>query len=251
MWIDAVDLRDFYASNLGRVAGRVMRANARDIWPDVSGMNVLGLGYTTPLLGVFRPEATRTIAAMPARQGVLHWPPEEDGLSTLVDEADLPFADLSQDRVILAHALECSEQLRPMLREVWRVLSEGGRLLIVAPNRRGIWSRLERTPFAHGQPYSPGQLSRLLRDNMFTPIQSRQCLYVPPTRSRMVLGSAGAWEGLGRRILPAFGGLVMVEAGKEIYGGELAVEKNGRRRFALAPTDGGTPRTTAKRSSQK
>ncbi len=234
MWNDAVDLRDFYATNLGRVAGRVIRLHLKSLWPDVTGMDVLGIGYTTPLLGVFRPDARRVIAAMPAQQGVLHWPPNENGLTALVDEAELPFPDLSQDRVILVHALECTEQLRPLLREVWRVLTESGRLIIITPNRRGIWARLESTPFAHGQPYSTRQLSRLLRDNMFTPIQSRSILYVPPTNSRMVLSSARAWEGVGRRLMPAFGGLAMVESGKEIYAGELAVERKPRANLALA-----------------
>lgn len=243
MWIDAVDLRDFYASPLGQVAKGVLRKNMREIWPDVTNMNVLGLGYTTPLLGAFRGEARHTIAAMPARQGILHWPANENGLTALVDEADLPLPDLSQDRVVLAHALECSEQLRPMLREVWRVMSEGGRLMLIVPNRRGMWSRLERTPFAHGQPYSPGQISRLLRDNMFTPIQSRSCLYVPPTNSRMMLSSARAWEGVGKRLVPAFGGVVIMEASKEIYASEMAFEKKSRREFALAPPGGNTSRT--------
>lgn len=247
MWTDAVDLRDFYATPLGRVARGVLRMNMREIWPEVKGMNIMGLGYTTQLLGVFRASANRTIAAMPAQQGVLHWPSSENGLTTLVDEAELPFPDLSQDRVVLAHALECSEQLRPMLREVWRVLAEGGRLMLIVPNRRGVWSRLEKTPFAHGQPYSPGQISRLLRDNMFTPIQSRSCLYVPPTSSRMMLSSARAWEGIGKMVVPAFGGVVIMEAGKEIYGSEIAFEKKARSRFALAPPGGEASRTTSER----
>lgn len=246
MWTDAVDLRDFYASPLGRVAAGVLRMNMREIWPDVTNMKMLGLGYTTPLLGAFRGSADRTIAAMPAQQGVLHWPPGEAGLSALVDESELPFPDLSQDRVILTHALECSEQLRPMLREVWRVLAEGGRLMLIVPNRRGVWSRLEKTPFAHGQPYSPGQISRLLRDNMFTPIQSRSCLYIPPTNSRMMLSSARAWEGIGKMLLPAFGGIVIMEAGKEIYANEMAFEKKSRGRFSLAPPGGETSRTITK-----
>ena len=74
-----------------------------------------------------------------------------------------------------------------MMREVWRVLTDGGRLLVVASNRRGVWSRFERTPFGHGRPYSPGQLSRGLRETMFAPYQTATALYVPPFRSRMIL----------------------------------------------------------------
>jgi chromosome segregation protein len=48
------------------------------------------------------------------------------------------------------------------LRESWRVLKDDGRLLIVAPNRSGMWAYWESTPFAHGPPYSFGQIGRLL-----------------------------------------------------------------------------------------
>ena len=242
MWMDAVDLREFYATTTGRVARSVIRQNLRQMWPDVTGMDVLGVGYTTPYLGLFRPEAMRTVAAMPARQGVLHWPPNEPGLTALVNESELPFADLSMDRILMVHAVESSEQLRHMLREVWRVLSDSGRLIVVAPNRRGIWARLERSPFAHGQPYSPPQLSRLLRDNMFTPIQSQVGLYMPPSQARLMLSAAPAWEQIGRRLFPAFGGVVMVEAAKEIYAGQLTAKRETRRAFALAPPGRGTSR---------
>ena len=55
-----------------------------------------------------------------------------------------------------------------MFKEIWRVLAGGGRLLVVAPNRRGIWARLDGTPFGSGQPNTMSQLSRLLRDELFT-----------------------------------------------------------------------------------
>ena len=182
MWSDAVDLRDFYDTTLGQVARRMIRLRIRPVWPDVTGLSVLGLGYATPFLQPFRAEAGHLVAAMPASQGVLHWPDGGAGLTALVDVADLPFDDLSIDRVLLVHALEHAEQVRPLLREVWRVMSGSGRLLIVAPNRRGLWARFESTPFCQGRPYTTGQLSRLLRECMFTPARSTAALYVPPTR---------------------------------------------------------------------
>jgi SAM-dependent methyltransferase len=217
MWTDVVDLRDFYATGLGRVARRMIARRIRLLWPDLHGLNVLGLGYVTPFLGIFRGEAARVIAVMPAAQGVIHWPPNEPGLTALGDHTDLPLPDNSIDRALVVHALECAERTRPMMREVWRVLADGGRLLVVVPNRRGLWARFERTPFGHGRPYSPGQLSRSLRDAMFTPYQSGTALYVPPVGSRMVLSSAAAWEEIGQRWFKTFAGVVMFEATKQIY----------------------------------
>lgn len=233
MWTDAVDLRDFYATSLGSVARRMIRRRIRAVWPDVTGQSLLGLGYTTPFLTPFRSEAARILAAMPASQGVLHWPADSGGLTTLTDESELPFPDLSIDRVLLVHVLECTAQVQPMMREVWRVLAGGGRLLVVVPNRRGIWARFERTPFGRGLPYSPGQLSRLLRESLFTPIQSHTALFIPPSRSRMVLSAAPAVEEIGQRWFAAVSGVVMIEATKEIYAGHLEPSSRRRRRAYL------------------
>ncbi len=235
MWTDVIDLRDFYASNLGSVAQRMIARRVRDFWPNVKGQNILGLGYATPFLNSFRGEAERVLAAMPAQQGVLHWPPDSNGLTTLTDEVELPFPDMSVDRVLLVHALGCAEQVRPMMREIWRLLSGGGRLLVVAPNRRGIWARFEHTPFGHDRPYTPAQLSRVLRDNLFTPFQSTAALFVPPTRSRMVLSSATAWEEIGQRWFTTVAGVIMVEATKQIYAGQDQPHPATRRRRSYVP----------------
>jgi ubiquinone/menaquinone biosynthesis C-methylase UbiE len=177
----------------------------------------------------------------------LPWPAERPNLVTLADEAELPFDDLSIDRVLMVHAVEGSEQLRPMMREAWRVLSGGGRLLVVVPNRRGVWARLDRTPFGLGSPYSLTQLNRLLRDTMFTPLQSARALFVPPGRSRMLLRSADAWEEIGSRWFPRFGGVAMVEASKEIYAA-ATYSKRRRRRDVIGKTATAGPRQRQGRS---
>lgn len=249
MWTDAVDLRDFYATSLGRVASRTIGNQIRRIWPDVRGQNVLGLGFATPYLNPFRNEAARVLAAMPAQQGVLPWPSEGRSLTTLVQEDDLPFPDLSMDRVLLVHGLECAEPLRPMMREIWRILAGGGRLLVVVPNRRGLWARFERSPFGHHRPYSAGQLSRALRDSLFTPVESTPALFVPPLRSRTLLSTARAWESIGQRWFPAFGGVVMVEAAKQIYAGQVQAIDPKRAKAYLPLAQRRTTPTTRGRST--
>ena len=61
------------------------------------------------------------------------------------------------------------------------------------------------------------QLSRLLRDEQFTPVGTDTALFVPPARKRMILRSAAAWERIGKRWFPTFAGVVLVEATKQIY----------------------------------
>jgi SAM-dependent methyltransferase len=201
-------------------------------------MRVLGLGFATPYLRPFRDETERVIAVMPSQQGVLPWPPEGPSLVCLADETDLPLPDRSIDRVLLVHALESTEQVRATLREVWRVLTDSGRLLVVTPNRRGIWARLELTPFGQGRPYTPSQLSRLLRDNMYTPLQTASALFMPPFQSRFVLSSAPAWEQVGERWFPTFAGVLMVEAAKQIYAGSILRENSDKSRAYLPMPQG-------------
>ncbi|MDA8230720.1 MAG: methyltransferase domain-containing protein [Magnetospirillum sp.] len=241
MWTDVVDLRDFYDTSLGQMARRMIRRQLRQLWPDVQGLRVLGLGFASPYLRAFLGEAERVVAVMPASQGVLPWPQEGPGLTALADEIELPLPDRSMDRILLIHALESTEQVRAMLREIWRVLADGGRAIMVVPNRRGIWARLERTPFGNGRPYTPAQLTRLLRDNMFTPIAQTTALFLPPTTSRMFLRSAPAVEELGRRWFETFAGVIIIEAAKQIYAGSGLREPKHRRRGYL-PVAQGFPR---------
>jgi len=233
MWSDVVDLRDFYETRLGQVTRHMVRRGIRAVWPNLRGQALLGLGYATPYLRQFRGEAERVIAIMPAPQGVLHWPPEGPGAVALADETELPLPDSSMDRVLLVHALESTEHLRDMLRETWRVLTDEGRALVVVPNRRGIWARLDRTPLGWGHPYSAAQLSHLLRDQMFTPTRTERALFVPPTRSRTLLRSAPALERLGKNWFPTFSGVILVEAGKQLYAA-TAVRVRRDRRPAVA-----------------
>src|SRR5690606_2532612 len=130
----------------------------------------------------------------------------------------LPLGDESVDRVLMIHALEHSQSLAAMLREVWRVTAAGGRILVVVANRRGLWARADHTPFGFGHPFSERQIERLLRDSMFTPLATEFALYVPPSQRGLSLWAATAWERLGRRWGLPLPGVVMVEATKQTYG---------------------------------
>src|SRR4026208_1406181 len=112
MWTDVLDLNEFYSSTLGQMTVRLLRARRGEVWPNVRGEAVLGLGYATPFLRPFREEAARTLAFMPAQQGATRWQREGRHRTALVDEMDLPLPDRSIDRVLLVHAVESTEQVR-------------------------------------------------------------------------------------------------------------------------------------------
>lgn len=236
MHVDIVDLREFYARPLGTVVRRLIVQRLRARWGDVSGMAVFGLGYAAPYLGVFRNEAACVGALMPASQGVIAWPQNGPRQATLVHEDDLPLPDSCADRMLIVHSVETTENTRALLREVWRVLAPEGRVILIVPNRRGLWARFDTTPFGNGRPYSRGQITRLLRDAMFTPLDWDQALYMPPLNLNVLLRSAIAWERMGAIFWPAFGGVNIVEATKQIYAATAErAEKTARARLYPIP----------------
>lgn len=217
MTIDVVDLREFYSRRLGIVARQMINRGIRERWPTAGGQRVLGIGYPTPYLGLFREDAERCIAFMPAAQGVLKWPTGRPALASLVDEISLPLPDAAVDRILLVHALEMSDDPAALLREVWRVLSPSGRVMAVIPNRRGVWTRSDNTPFGHGRPYSRSQITDLLRQTWFTPTGWGEALFMPPYAGRWVLKSAQMWERAGAALSLPFAGVHIVEATKQVY----------------------------------
>ncbi len=230
MGLDVVDLREFYISSLGRVVRRLLRARLKRIWPDVKGETLLALGYATPLLRPWLGKADCLMAMMPAAQGVAYWPREGPNISCLADLSNLPLGDEEVSRVVLLHALENASDPETLLREVWRVLKSGGRALIIVPNRRSFWAHREETPFGSGQPYSASQLRALLRDHGFFIERSTRALYWPPSNSRLSLIFARIVERVVALFSPAFGGLLIVEVGKQLYAPEpIKVKKAGPR----------------------
>jgi SAM-dependent methyltransferase len=217
MSLDVIDLRNFYGTPLGAVARRLVGLKIRNRWADVSGLRVAGIGFAAPYLSVFRDEAERVLALMPATQGVLEWPPGGPFAAALVEETELPLPDASIDKALAIHVLEEAESALETLREIWRILAPGGTVMIVAPNRRGVWARSDATPFGHGRPFSRGQLTQLLRDALFSPIGWTEALYMPPVKRGWVLRSAVVWERFGARFALPFPGVHIVEASKQVF----------------------------------
>lgn len=237
MQLDVEALRDFYATPLGQVARRLLAHRIRARWRHIPGGTLIGLGYATPYLGSFRGEVRRLGAVMPAAQGALVWPATGKVLTVLSENEQLPLPDNSIDHILAVHALENAERARPFLREMWRVLAPEGRILMIVPNRRGVWARIDSTPFGHGQPYSRVQLERLLSDVLLTPLDWSTALYLPPLDHRIVLRSATAFERAGARVSPGFAGVIIVEARKEVVApmGKLAPARTLGRLVTVRP----------------
>jgi SAM-dependent methyltransferase len=224
---------EFYGTARGAAAMRLLRERLGQFWPDLSGRAVMGLGYAAPYLNLWRERAARCVCVVPAQLGAAAWPRGSAGLSCTAEEDALPFADLSFNNIVLIHGLEHADNARRLLRELWRVLADDGRLLVVAPNRLGMWAHIEATPFGHGQPYSQRQLTRLLNSAMFAVQQRDTALFVPPLPWRPLMRVARLFERVGHVGAADFGGVIIAEARKDVLAG-MPIEAVSRRRVVFA-----------------
>lgn len=234
-------LRNFYVSKSGRLIRRLLLRRIMAFWPDLKGVRVMGCGYATPYLKALRAgEPERVFALMQPGLGVHVWPEHGGNVVALAEDTELPLETESVDRIICIHGLEHAEFPDEMMRELWRVLKSNGRLLLIVPNRLGLWARADWTPFGHGRPWSMGQIHHCLEDNMFIHERTDRALFMPPFRSFLMLRSAYLLESIGRRIIPGLAGVYIVEAGKQIYAARgKIVHKPQRARRVLVPEAAG------------
>ena len=210
---DVRELADFYHAPLGQLARRTILRRIKSFWPDMTGRRLLGYGFAVPYLRAFS-DAERAIAAMPAHLGVISWPKGKNA-ALLCEEGSLPFPDVFFDRILIVHGLEGAESLRPLLRQLWRVLAPEGRILLVAPNRASLWAQVGRSPFGHGRPFSKMELDSILKDALFRPSRWERALYAPPLSS--ITRTGAGWEKVGSKLFPGIGGVHVVEATKSLY----------------------------------
>lgn len=236
MYLDVIDLRDFYASPVGRMVTRHLSPVVAGLIKVDAATRVLGFGFPTPYLTEIA-GAERMIAFMPAGQGVIDWPSGDGSATALVAEDSLPLPDSSIDLALLVHALEMSPRPNALMAELRRVLTSGGRLVIVAPNRKGPWARSDLSPFGFGRPYSRTQIRSFFAEVGFEAEAWTTGLHMPPAASRPLLGAAGALDRIGRVVWPAFAGVIVVSAVKRTVQG-IGVRVKPRLAPALRPVLG-------------
>ncbi len=205
----ADDLRTFYATKDGK---RTARQLARIVAPVVQKgpeRRFLALGYPAPLLSGLSPKQFERIAVLrPAGQGGRRWPLKGHSNCAVTGKVtDLPFSGALFDQALVVHALEHGHAA-DMLEELNRVLAPAGDLILIVPNRAGLWTHFETTPFGLGHPYGRGELTRLLEANGFVPRAWKTALVAPPVAGLRWLDAPLT------KIAPGFGGIHFVLARK-------------------------------------
>ena len=234
MLLSAPLVDQFYRTRHGGAAAALLRERLSLLWPALRGMTVLGLGHARPYLPLWATEARACFDLAASRPVSGAWSPDGRGRSVVADGDMLPFPDLSIDRILLVHGLEVAANAQRLLRECWRVLRDDGRLLLVTPNRAGLWAHLEATPFGQGEPYTQGQVERLLRSGLFAVERRDTALYMPPFDIGLLIRGAALTDRVGRALVPRLAGVGIAEAVKDVYAA-MPVEV-ARSRFARPAT---------------
>lgn len=217
MYPDVVDLREFYESDLGQMAQKLVDNGVRKLWPNIANETLLGIGYATPYLRPFLGEAARVIAFMPAQQGITWWPRGHANLTSLTEETALPLPDSSIDRILMTHMAENTEHIGDVMREMGRVLSSNGRMIVMVPNRSGWWAREQRTPFGFGFSFSLPHIRRILTHHGFQVERHARALYMPPFGTRFLAPYVNWIEKNCDAFLPGLAGVLLIEVSKQVY----------------------------------
>ncbi len=231
MVLDITHLRDFYTTPLGHITQKLVadglkrqlsRMSRKRVATPLDHRAILGLGYVHPYLDTSQSEGERVLICTGANQGALRWPETGPYSAVLGDFVTLPFPDNFFDEIIMIHALEFSQKPNIFLENVWRILAPTGHVILVVPNRRGLWARMETTPFGYGQPYSRSQLSLILRDALLVPEEWSELLYGIPLHHKLCVRSMVFWERFGQALRLPSGGVLLVTATKHLYQPTLA-----------------------------
>ncbi len=216
---DAYSFKRFYNSFHGRVMRRILRNSLVEMWPNCNKLTVMGYGYAIPYMRPYLEKAEQCYVIFPKQLGAHHWPEREPNLVGVSLEDQLPIETNSVDRVIMFHALEFLDYPDEVFTELWRVLKSTGKVMIVVPNRMGLWSRADWTPFGQGRPYSAHQVENLLHENRFVHERTKHALFSPAFKNPLLFRLASVFETIGKYVYPALGGVHMIEASKQLYAG--------------------------------
>jgi len=214
---DVTQLIEFYKSPLGNIARELVRDQIKGFAGDVTGKRVLGLGFATPYLRFCLGSSERVLAFMPARQGASAWPREGPSVTVLCDPVEMPLNDAAIDLVIAVHGFEHVGDNEELMRELWRICAPNAQLVVVVPRRRGLWSTRDNTPFGFGNPFSRGQLERLMKNHSFEVEKCNDALYLPPSQRPLLLKSVKFFERFGRLLGPALSGVLVLSARKKLF----------------------------------
>lgn len=239
MYKNISKLQEFYSTTRGKVVARTIRKKISKMWSSAAGDRVVGFGYASPYISSFINQGAENSVSLIPSEYVEDTSVINTNTPTVICSDNVwPIESNSVNRVVIVHSLYSERLLSAVLDEAWRVLTSEGRLLIIVPNRAGVWSRIDNNPFGDGSPYSMSQIRSILGEHNFNPERAERALFFPPAESRFILAASPIWEKLGDNMFNAVGGVNIIEANKRVYAsrGRFVCKQEVNQNGVFAPT---------------
>lgn len=234
---ELITLEKFYASSLGKYALRWEQLQFGKLVSDCFGYNALQLGGSSVdflkhnRIGLKVIGETTLCPLTQLLEG-------DDRVPVQMAFEEMPFESESIDLVLLPHTLEISEDPHALLREVYRVLIPGGRIILTGFNLTSLWGVRFRMQRFGAKTFLPGR-------QFMSVFQIRDWLHLLSFHvDRGAFGRYGwtfstdtgkeSWlEKAGDRWWPQCGAIFAISATKEVAGFKLVGRAVNRKFFFL------------------
>ncbi|MFZ5898394.1 MAG: class I SAM-dependent methyltransferase [Bacillota bacterium] len=135
----------------------------------------------------------------------------------------LPFPSEYYHLVVAFTVLEFTEDPSRAVRELWRVVRPGGRLVVAVLNAWSPWAWRRRAEarvrggiFKDAHFFQPGELVSLLAQETGQQPYWQSTVFIPPSANSLVLRFADGLERWGRRLLRPWGALLIARTDKTL-----------------------------------
>lgn len=200
---ETITLEKFYSSSLGQYALRWEQNQYDKLVSDCFGYNAVQLGAT----GIDFLKNNRIglkVAAEPTLRPLTQHLETDDRVPLQMLFEAMPFESESIDLVVMPHSLEVSEDPHALLREIYRILIPGGRIILTGFNLMSLWGLRFKMQRFGAKTFCPAgslcQFSRFGTGCTYSHSMSTEALS-DATASRFLLLRAKKTHGLRRPVI--------------------------------------------------
>ena len=211
-------LNAFYQASTGKYLSNEIENCLTSSWPreELKECHLLCVGFPPPGIMETCLQGKSFALLSPSFLGSKKIVRKGRNMSAVGDETHLPFREGSYDRILVFHALEYTQDTVSFIEGLWKVLSPGGRIFLMVPNKKGAWKK-------SGLPYPDLAKSFLFREvrsflekNGFTLINNYGIWYGLPVDFFGTILFSGLLKRLSGGSSVGFPGFLIFEAEKKI-----------------------------------